>query len=154
MPEKSNSSGTYGEPERHSARIKAIKRIANAIERDQDSKKRFLQAWLKGVKKIGWQYFQYQSPIDTRHLPRVDSIEEVIDKLQAMPDCKLIRENIGSMSSGESALLAAMCSIFNANWGGELMREVGINGLADLSRRLDEAGTDVVSELLINYRGW
>ena len=114
---------------------------------------RFLEAWIKGVTRVGEQYFCH-APLHESGLPHAAELGAVTDKRQISPNCNYIQENISSLSSGEATLLAVMCSFFNSEWGGDLMREFGLNGMADVAFKLDLEGNQIVADLLVNYTGW
>lgn len=136
------------------ARQRAQKQYEESLKHSREAPAKFLKAWLKGVKIIGWEFFKHNDPLYGPSLPLAKSIEDVTNKWQVCPDYDFIHENIGVMSRGQAILLASMCSFYNSNWGGDLMRDVGINGLSDISTRLDTDGAEVISELFINYNGW
>lgn len=110
----------------------------------------FLAAWLKGIKVIGEGWFTY----NPQCCEKAPSLDQVCDKWQVIPDYELINQRIGVLSGGEAALLAAMCSFYNAEWGGQLLQDLGIQGLADISAKLDLAENRIVADLLVNYTGW
>lgn len=134
---------------------KLAEQRAKNMEHAEVAPQRFLDAWKKGVAIVGISYFKCETPLlaDQVVEPAV-SLDEVTTKWQVSPDYEYILENIGVLSGGEAALLATMCSFYNSEWGGELMREVGLNGLADVSAKLDLEGNQIVADLLINYTGW
>ena len=115
---------------------------------------RFLEAWLRGVGLVGLEFFETRRPgLGQKGVP-LKSLDLVRDKWQACPNPKAVEAGIGTLSHGEAALLAAMCSFYNSEWGGELLRQVGVNGLADLAAKLDHDAICVVSGLLESYTGW
>jgi len=130
------------------------KEFEDSICHNREAPAKFLKAWLQGVKVIGWEFFQYNSPLNNSSAPPVKSIEDVTNKWQVCPNSEYIIGNIGVIPNYHAILLASMCSFYNSNWGGELMRSVGINGLADISARLDTHDSKIIAELLINYNGW
>jgi len=113
------------------------------MERSKKAPSQFLEAWKQGVSLIGGKFFNQKNPLNT-----------IKDKNELRPNHEYIHENIWVMSSGRKTLLALMCSFYNSSWGGDLMAEVGINGMSDISAKLDYESLDVVSELLTNYHGW
>ena len=115
---------------------------------------RFLAAWIKGVRIVGESYFHHDAPLSDRNLQPAASLDTVTSKWQVSPNYEYILKNISVLSGGEAALLATLCSFYNSEWGGELMREVGLNGMADVSAKLDLDGNQIVADLLINYTGW
>jgi len=110
----------------------------------------FLTAWIQGIKIVGESWFTFNPTF----CEKAERIEQVTDKWQVIPNFELINERIGVLSGGEAALLAAMCSFYNAEWGGKLMLDGGLLGLADLSGKLDLQGNRVIAELMLNYTGW
>ncbi len=120
-----------------------------AIAHSQVAPTRFLAAWIVGVSIIGEEWFtQGKSAV------KPASLDQATDKWQLIPNWDLVSERISVLSSGEAALLAVMCSFYNSEWGGELMRNMGIQGMADISGTLDLRERKVLSELLLNYTGW
>jgi len=126
------------------------KRREDAQAHYQQAPEAFLAAWLKGVKVIGEDWFTHNPQFSEP----ASSLDQVRDKWQAIPDYQLINERIGVLSGGEAALLAAMCSFYNSEWGGQLLQDLGIQGLADLSAKLDLPENRIVADLMINYTGW
>ncbi|MCW9012304.1 MAG: hypothetical protein OQL06_00860 [Gammaproteobacteria bacterium] len=110
----------------------------------------FLNAWLEGVKIVGESWFTFNPTF----CQKAESLNEAKSKWQVMPNYELVNERIGVLSGGEVALLAAMRSFYNAEWGGKLMQDGGLQGLADLSGKLDLQGNRIIAELMINYTGW
>lgn len=110
----------------------------------------FLTAWIQGIKIVGESWFTFNPTF----CEKAERIEQVTDKWQVIPNFELINERIGVLSGGEAALLAAMCSFYNAEWGGKLMLDGDLLGLADLSGKLDLQGNRVIAELMLNYTGW
>ncbi len=115
---------------------------------------RFLEAWKKGVELIGPEFFMTRRPgLGAKDMP-LASVDLIRDKWQACPDPDAVEAGLDVLSSGEAALLVAMCSFYNPEWGGGLMRHMGINGLADLASRLDLQERQIITDLLLNYTGW
>lgn len=110
----------------------------------------FLSAWIAGIRVVGENYFTH----NPRFSEPAKSLNEVTDKWQVIPNNDLIEKSMGALSSGEAALLAVMCSFYNSEWGGQIMQDLGIHGLADVSARLDLKGNKIVAKLLLNYTGW
>lgn len=113
----------------------------------------FLNAWKRGVELAGPQYFTCR-PQFGETLEPASSVAEATDRDQLAPDYEFICETIGVLSAGQRKFLAAMCSFYNASWGGDLLREQGVNGLADLSATLDPEHRQVIADLLVSYSGW
>lgn len=129
-------------------RIDADARLAAAFERTRQNAALFLDAWKRGVLLAGPTYFINK----TAH--ELHAVGAATDKNQLAPDHDLIVASIDVLSSGERKFLAAMCSFYNSNWGGDLLREQGVNGLADLSAVLDDEHLKVLADLLVSYGGW
>ncbi len=127
----------------------AHKEREEAIAHSQVAPSKFLAAWVAGVNIIGEEWFtQGNSAV------KPDSLCQTTDKWQQIPNWDLVNERIGVLSSGEAALLAVMCSFYNSNFGGDLMRNIGIQGMADISGALGLRERKILSELLLNYTGW
>lgn len=136
-------------------RKKMEERIAAAREHAEVAPQRFLDAWKKGVGIIGKSYFKCETPLSSNQvIEPAESLEAVTSKWQVCPDYDYIMEHIGVLSGGEAALLVTMCSFYNSGWGGDLMRECGLNGMADVAAKLDLEETQIVAELLLYYTGW
>jgi len=122
---------------------KSFARRQKIMEKSEKAPTLFLEAWKQGVTLIGGEFFNQKNPLST-----------IKDKNELRPNYEYIHENIWVMSSGKKVLLALMCSFYNSVWGGDLITEVGIKGMSDISAKLDYESLDVVSELLVNYHGW
>lgn len=105
---------------------------------------RFFRAWQRGVALAGHEYFG-------------DGTEETLDraseKWDLEPRWQVINESFGVSSAGQRLFLAAMYSFYNALDGGELLKQCGVTGLADLSG-LDAEHRQIIADLLCNYTGW
>jgi len=101
----------------------------------------FLDAWRRGISIAGPKWFG-------------DGTGVGATKWKLEPRYDDIASAIGWLSSGESAFLVAMYSFYNADTGGELMRKLGIGGLADVAGRLDGPRRKVIADLLVSYEGW
>jgi len=132
-----------GMEETQIVREKIFAKRKQVIERSAKAPSQFLEAWKQGVNIIGGKFFNQKNPLNT-----------IKDKNELRPNYEYIHENIWVISSGQKALLALMCSFFNSSWGGDLMNEVGIKSMSDVSTKLDYESLDVVTELLTNYHGW
>ena len=116
----------------------------------QEAPMKFLSAWVSGVHVIGEGYFTHNE----RFADKAPCLDKVMDKWQVIPNCGFIEENIGVLSGGEAKLLSVMCSFYNPEWGGKLMQDLGIKGMADISGNLDLNCKKIVAALLLNYTGW
>jgi len=114
----------------------------------------FVAAWVRGVRIVGEGFFECKKPLYGEDITAPDSLEDVTDKNQLAPKWDYVEKNIYALSSGEAALLAVMCSFYNSEWGGKMMQELGLQGMADVSAKLDLKANQVVADLLINYSGW
>jgi len=115
---------------------------------------RFLRAWLKGVRVVGPSFFEARRPGRGQTGDAVQSLDMVQDKWDVCPNPEAVEKGIDTLSHGEAALLAAMCSFYNPEWGSGLLRRVGVVGLADLASKLDRESREIVSELLETYTGF
>ncbi len=139
--------------EREERRQLAQAALEASRERAVRNNRLFLNAWKRGVELAGAQYFTCRPPFGETLKP-ASSVAEASDRDQLAPDAEFIIETIGVLSSGQRKFLAAMCSFYNAQWGGYLLREQGVNGLADLSATLDAEHRQVIADLLVSYAGW
>lgn len=140
-------------------RARMLKKMAERrtiiMEHEEVAPQRFLEAWKKGVAIIGESYFKNNPSFLADHsVEPAASLKEVTHKWQVSPDYDFILEHIGVLSGGEAALLAAMCSVYNSEWGGDLMREIGLNGMSDVSAKLEIEERQIVADLLLYYAGW
>jgi len=134
------------------ARIRKQRDVARVHGYEAPAK--FVDAWVRGVKIVGEQYFECKTPLSGDAVTEFETLNDVTDKNQLTPKWDFIEKNIYAMSGGEAALLATMCSFYNAEWGGKMMQEFGLQGMADISAKLDLEGNQIVADLLINYTGW
>ena len=130
------------------ARMK--KKREEAIAHSKEAPGKFLSAWIAGIRVVGENYFTHNPSF----VEPAEILQDVSDKWQVIPNNEYIGDNISVLSSGEATLLAVMCSFYNSEWGGMLMRDLGINGMADVSAKLDLGETKIVADLLLNYSGW
>ena len=121
------------------------KGIAREIDHFSSAPARFLEAWKRGVRLAGPQFFGMRSP----HA----DLDHAESKWDLCPKMDLIDRAIGVMSSGEKVFLAALTSFYNAEDGGELLKRVNVQGLADFGG-LDLERRAVIAVLLLNYTGW
>lgn len=139
--------------EREERKLRAQAALEASRKRAVRNDRLFLNAWKRGVELAGAQYFTCRPPFGQALAPAL-SVAEATDRNQLAPDAEFIAETIGVLSSGQRKFLAAMCSFYNAQWGGELLRQQGVNGLADLSATLDAEHRQVIADLLVSYGGW
>lgn len=104
----------------------------------------FLDAWRRGIDMVGARFFgdgtgAGESKWDLA--PRIDDIDA----------------GIGTLSSSQATMLAAMVSIYNSRIGGRLMSMLnggGTWGLADIVASLEPARRRVIADLILSYPGW
>ena len=128
--------------------------LARAMAHSAVAPGKFLEAWLKGVKVVGEAYFEHKAPLYDPTITPAASLAEVTNKWQVKANWAFVENAIGVLSHGEAALLAVMCSFFNAEWGGELMQGLGLRGMADVAGKLDLEEREIVAALLLYYEGW
>ena len=104
----------------------------------------FFLAWQQGVELAGAAFFGTGTPA---------GLASATSKWDLAPDLPLIAEALGAMSSGERVFIAAMASFYNSHESTPLLRDAGIEGLADLGR-LDQRRRQVIARLLLSYTGW
>jgi hypothetical protein len=104
----------------------------------------FFQAWKRGVKVAGLQWFGDA----TR-----EGFERAASKWELRPATRRIGGALGVLSPGEGVFLAAMASFYNAREGGALLKRCGFQGLADLGG-LDLERRRVIADLMLHYNGW
>ena len=119
--------------------------IAQELEHFSSAPARFLEAWKRGVRLAGPQFFGTGSS----HA----ALDQAESKWDLCPKMDLIDRAIGVMSSGEKVFLAALTSFYNAEDGGELLKRVHVQGLADFGG-LDLERRAVIAALILNYTGW
>lgn len=104
----------------------------------------FFEAWRRGVTIADRRWFgdgQTQS-------------DKAKNKWDLTPRIDDIFASIGVLSSGEAMFLAAMVSFYNADTGGQMLRDLAATGLSDISAGLDEQRRNVIADLLVAYPGW
>lgn len=110
----------------------------------QRSPTAFFITWRQGVRLAGMYYFGDGT---AEGYDRADCLDDL------SPNLERISHSLGVLSSGERIFLAAMVSFYNAQDGGKLLGEVGVQGLADLCR-LDMKRRQIIATLLLSYEGW
>jgi hypothetical protein len=105
----------------------------------------FFDAWRRGVEIAGPQWFGDGTAA---------AAANATSKYAVAPRFDAISEAIGWLSSGEAVFLAAMYSFYNADTGGKMLRQLRVNGLADVAAKLDEPRLRVIAALLVSYAGW
>ena len=104
----------------------------------------FFEAWKRGVELAGVQWFGDGSR---------EALQRATEKWDLCPKVTYINKTINVLSSGERLFLAALVSFYNSHDGGKLLKRCGFEGLSNFSG-LDSGRTQVIADLLVNYRGW
>jgi hypothetical protein len=104
----------------------------------------FFDAWRAGAAIAGERFFG-----DGTYSPSTAR-----SKWDLEPQVESISTNLGVLSSGEAMFLAAMVSFYDSRSGGEMLNQVGADGLSDIAARLDESRRQVLADLLVSYPGW
>ncbi|ART74405.1 hypothetical protein BTO20_37955 (plasmid) [Mycobacterium dioxanotrophicus] len=104
----------------------------------------FFDAWRTGVELAGPRFFG-----DGTHSPATAA-----SKWDLTPDVEYISNSIGVLSSGEQVFLASLVSLYSSDLGGQLLADIGVHGLADISAALDKPRVEVLAALLLAYPGW
>lgn len=112
---------------------------------------RFLDAWKRGVKRAGPQYFKSK-----RGWPEPKDVDAAEDVWQLIPDQKAIEAAMGVLSVGEAIFLATLVGFYNGTWGHCLMQEHsgGRLALGDIANRLQLGERKIVADLMMNHTGW
>ena len=107
----------------------------------------FFEAWRTGVTLAGEQYFGAGT-----HSPATAS-----SKWDLTPGLERINHDIGVLSSGEAAFLAALRSSYDGVAGAELQRHADAHrrsDRSDIAPRLDHSGPQVLADLITAGPGW
>jgi len=143
------------EEDRAKMKQQMLERMAAAQQLSQRNETLFLNAWKRGVQLAGEEYFYAKTPsFSAEKVEPEKSIEAVTDKNQLCPDQDMIEKCIGGLSGGKRRFLAAMCSIYNSEWGADLMDNCDARGLANLTANLDGEHRQVIADLIVSYQGW
>jgi len=122
--------------------------VLKQIEREQQhfdlAPYAFFQAWKRGVKIAGHQWFGN----GTR-----EGLSSAACIWELCPRMADIDEHLDVMSRGERLFLAATVSFYNAHDSVPLLQRCDFEGLADLGR-LDSQRRQVIAGLVLNYHGW
>lgn len=129
-------------------------RRARNIEHAEKAPGLFLQAWVRGVRKVGPECFGFSRPHYGTDIEAAASLDEVTNKWQVAPIMDMVKRALRVKSGGETALLAIMYSFYNSEDGADMMEQIEIRGFADYSSKLDLESREIVAELLKNYNGW
>ncbi|CAM5208910.1 MULTISPECIES: hypothetical protein [Alcaligenaceae] len=122
----------------------AVDQIIQEERHFADAPQAFFEAWKRGVRIAGSQWFGDGTP-EGPNLAR--------SKWDLCPDVQRIDKALGVLSSGERMFLAAMVSIYNERKGGAMLKRCGFRGLADFSG-LDSQRREVIAQLVLHYCGW
>lgn len=125
--------------------------LDDAREQQINDKILFLEAYKEAAHWLGPRWWCLDKTTPYRAVK--DPIEAE-SKWQICPRMDLIRDQLGVLSSGEAAMLAAMASFYDSEGGHELMLLAGIHGLADLAARLDTPQRRWLADMLLHYPGW
>lgn len=104
----------------------------------------FFFAWKQGVALAGYVYFGDGSKA---------GFNKACCRWDLRPIMRMIDKNFEVLSTQERVFLAALVSFHDTGKGGELLRQSGVKGLADLGL-LEAEQRDVVASLVMHYHGW
>ena len=113
----------------------------NALQ--TDAPKKFLAAWIRGIKKVGPEFFKIKG-----------NLSEANDKWQLEPNLDFIRQAIGGLSHGQQVLLGLLYSFFDSIEGQKLLAQADAPNLVDALAILDLDGRKIIAELWMYYTGW
>jgi hypothetical protein len=117
--------------------------VLNVLEQTEEKRRRFLEAWKRGVAFLGPELFGPGSPETARE-------KEQLQPLRAPVEAVFNRE-----SAGEEQFLAAMVSFYDPAWGAELAERIDCDkSVCGLTYNLDHERIEVLCQLLRNYQGW
>lgn len=122
----------------------AIDQIIQEERHFADAPQAFFEAWRRGVRIAGSQWFGDGTP---------EGLDLARSKWDLCPDVQRIDQALGVLSGGERMFLAAMVSIYNEHEGGAMLRRCGFQGLADFGA-LDSPRREVIAKLVLHYNGW
>ncbi len=123
--------------------INAIEELRSAQEWSANRPKKFLEAWKRGIKLIGEDYFLINGHLD-----------DATDKNQLKPNTELIESALNILSKGQATFLAAMYSFYNDKDGQRYLEQLGRPNITDISAYLDKENLEVIADLFVNYCGW
>jgi len=109
-----------------------------------DAPQAFFEAWKRGVKIAGAEWFGD----GTR-----EGLQRATSKWDLRPNMLLLNDALGVLSSGQRMFLSAMTSFYNAREGGAMLKRCGFEGLSDLGG-LDLERRKVIADLTLHYTGW
>lgn len=104
----------------------------------------FFQAWKRGVKVVGPQWFGDGTHEGLRHAVSIEDLR---------PDMLGLNDALRTLSSNQGLFLSLMVSFFNAREGAAMLRRCRFEGLADLGD-FDLERRQIIADLLMNYSHW
>ncbi len=123
-------------------------RAYNLLEQSREHSKIapqvFLEAWKKGIKLVGVEFFTIKS----------DTIDSATDKWQLAPNFEFIQKASGGYSHSKQVLLALMYSFYDPEEGQQLLERFGTPNFVSALTLLDFESTDIIVTLWLHYTGW
>lgn len=110
----------------------------------ENKEKQFLQAWKKGVKLAGREFFVIQSR----------NISSATSKWDLTPNFEVIEQTLGGYNHGKQVLVALMYSFYDAIEGQRFLQRAGTPNIVDAVNCLDTNDKHLVIEMLLTYSGW
>lgn len=104
----------------------------------------FFFAWKQGVALAGYHYFGDGSKA---------GFNKANCRWDLRPILRMIDKNFEVLTNHERIFLAALVSFHDTGKGGELLKQAGVKGLADLGL-LHSEHRDVIASLIMHYHGW
>jgi hypothetical protein len=104
----------------------------------------FFFAWKQGVALSGFTYFGDGSKA---------GFNKASCRWDLRPIMRMVDKNFEVLSNQERIFLAAMVSFHDAQKGGELLKQAGVKGLADLGL-LEPKQREIVASLIMHYHAW
>ncbi|WP_397458537.1 hypothetical protein AB3464_28690 [Pseudomonas asplenii] len=118
--------------------------LAELIRAQYPTPQLFFRTWKQATQLAGIPYFGDGSQ---------SNFDNAQSKWDLSPNLPLIQHAIDVMSHGEQIFLAALVSVYNAEDGGSLLRQAGVQGLADFGL-LDLERRKLLANLILSYDGW
>ncbi len=104
----------------------------------------FIDAWKKGIKKVGAEFFSIKA----------SSLDAAKKKWQLEPDYEFIQNAMGGYSHGQQVLLALMYSFFDPEYGQELLEKTQKPNFVEARSILDEEAFQIITNLWLYHTGW
>jgi len=104
----------------------------------------FFFAWKKGVQIAGLRFFGDGSQ---------EGFKKSDCRWHLRPNLRVIKKSFEVLTDQERVFLAALVSFFNADEGGDLLKQSGVRGLSDLGILTFEQ-CDVIAGLIMNNHAW